>query len=363
MRNVRRILGRSAAFAAVLALVSCHGTAPTYSVSGSVAGSTGAFVVKLNGANDISMSGDGGFKFTGKLLTGDTFNVQIVDATDRCTVANGAGTVEKTDIKNVSINCILRTDPTVASLAVVRSAILSGAQEGPPVTTNASGSGGVVVIPNAVQMPIAGGITFTGLAPGAGQVNIHQSPSGNIVVPLILTADGLTAVVPPGTTLDPALLEPLRRGDLYFNVATAANPNGEIRGAIQLQGGVAASLAFLDHSVVVPPTGSTATGTGILLADQATGKLLIAYITHNVVNATAAAIHTSAVLGTNGASVVLFSNLQTSFAGAGNNLASPLSTARMSTQNLADFSAGLLYFEVDSQANASGDIRGNIAPQ
>ena len=49
--------------------------------------------------------------------------------------------------------------------------------------------------------------------------------------------------------------------------------------------------------------------------------------------------------------------------GAGNNLASPLSTARVSTQNLADFSAGLLYFEVDSQTNASGDIRGNIAPQ
>jgi hypothetical protein len=360
MRKVWRVLGGAIATAVMVAIASCHGTEATYSIGGNLSGTTGPVVLKLNGGNDIGMSGDGTFKFDQKLLMNDTFNVQIVDPADRCAVANGAGVVGKSNITNVTITCIVRTDPAVASLAVVRSAILNGAQETPPVTTNATGSGGLVVIPNATQMPVAGGITFTGFAPGAGpgagQVNIHLSPSGNIVIPLILAADGLTAVVPPGTTLDPALLEPLRQGNLYFNVATAANQNGEIRGAIQLQGGVAASLAFLDHSVVVPPTGSAATGTGVLFADQATGRLLISYITHNVVNATAAAIHTSPILGTNGASVIPFSNLQT-------NLATPLSTATMSTQNLADFSAGLLYFEVDSAANPNGDIRGNIAPQ
>jgi hypothetical protein len=360
VNTVHRFLRGAAAAAILLLLVSCHGTEAQYSVGGDIFGTTVPVVLKLNGGNDIAMNGDGSFKFDQKLLTNDTFNVQVVDSGDRCTVSSGAGTVGKSNITNVSINCIVRTDPTVATLAVVRSASLSGTQETPPVTTNATGSGGLVVIPNATQMPIAGGITFSGFAPGAGpgagQVNIHLSPSGNIVVPLILAADGLTAVVPPGTTLDPALLEPLRQGNLYFNVATTANPNGEIRGVIQLQGGVAASLAFLDHSVVVPPTGSAATGTGVLFADQATGRLLISYITHNVANATAAAIHTSPVLGTNGASVILFSNIQT-------NLASPPSTATMSAQNLADFSAGLLYFEVDSATNPNGEIRGNIAPQ
>ena len=358
-----RLLRGSIASAAVVAIAACHGTAPTYSVSGSVSGATGALVVKLNGGFDISMSGDGDFKFAGKLLSGDTYNVQIIDPADRCTVSGGAGTIDKSDIKNVAINCIVRTDPSVASLAVVRSATLSGAQESTPVTTSATGSGGIVVIPNAVQMPIAGGITFSGLAPAPGQVNIHLAPSGNVVVTLILAADGLTAVVPPGATLDPALLEPLRRGDLYFNVATAANPNGEIRGAIQLQGGVAASLSFLDQSVVVPPTGSAATGTGVLLADQATGKLIISYITHDVTNAIAAAIHTSTSTNANGAPIVAFTNLEANFGGSGLDLASPLSTAKLSAQNLADFFAGLLYFQVDSLANPGGDIRGNIAPQ
>jgi CHRD domain-containing protein len=363
MAGVLRV-SKAAAVAAVAAgLASCHGTAPTYSVSGSVSGSTGAITVKLNGGNDIFMSGDGDFKFTGKLLSGDTFNIQVVDVNDDCTVSGGAGTIDQSDITGAAVSCVAQS----LQNAIVRTARLSGARENPAVTTNASGVGGVILAPASTA--ITGGITFTGLTPVASQIQIHQAPSGNptgngpAIVTLILAADGLTAVVPPGTALNASQVVSLRAGELYFNVATAANPNGEIRGPIELQGGVAASVAILDKSQVSPPSQSTALGGGTLLADLATGKVLISYISHTVTNVTAAAIHTSTGPATNGPSIIPFGNLQTNFDNAGSNLASPLSTAKMSAQDLADFAASLLYFEVDSQANPSGDIRGNIAPQ
>jgi hypothetical protein len=120
MRNVRRILGLSVAFAAVPALVSCHGTEATYTIGGGLSGSTVPVVLKLNGGNDISLSGDGSFKFDKKLLKDDTFNVQIVDSNDRCTVANGAGTVGMSNITDVAITCSAQTQPIVPRLSARR---------------------------------------------------------------------------------------------------------------------------------------------------------------------------------------------------------------------------------------------------
>jgi hypothetical protein len=359
MTTARGSLAGAVAVATAIVLASCHGTEATYSIGGNLSGTTGPVVLKLNGANDIGMSGDGTFKFDQKLLTNDTFNVQIADPADRCAVANGAGVVGKSNITNVTITCAAQVLQTV-----IRTANLSGATETPlPVTTTASGAGGVVVVPNVTQMPMTGGVTFTGLTPI--EANIHLAPSGNpagsgaAIVPLILAADGFTAVVPPGTTLDAALLGPLLRGELYFNVTTAANPNGEIRGAIELQGGVAASVAVLDQTQVVPPSGSAAVGVGTLLANRATGKIIISYITHTVASASGADIHTSAGLGS---AIVAFTNLQTGVT-AGTNLANPPAGATMTTQNLSDFDHNLLYFNVASGAKPNGEIRGNIAPQ
>jgi len=364
MHEVRGVLAGVVAAAIALGLVSCHGTEATYTIGGNISGVTGTAVLRLNGGNDIGI-GNGSFRFDKKLLTNETFNVQVVDASDRCTVANGAGTVGKSNITNVSISCVAQSVQNF-TLTGIRSAILGGAQVNPPVATAAAGVGGAILKP--ASLDITGGVTLTGLTPVT--VKIHQAPSGNptldgsAIITLIIASDGLTAVVPPNTKLDLNQLGSLLAGELYFNVTTALNPGGEIRGAIELQGGVAASRASLDASQVRPvPPGSTATGIGTLLADQATGKILISYITHNVANALAAAIHTSTTQNATGASIIPFGNLQTNFDAAGNNLASPLSTARLTAQNLADFANSLLYFEVDSSGNLNGEIRGNISPQ
>src|SRR5262249_56192777 len=125
-------------------------------------------------------------------------------------------------------------------------------------------------------------------------VTIQAAPGGALVTSMILAADGATAVMSSGETLTPTAYSALLAGLLYFNVATAANPNGEIRGTLELQGGVAAGLALLDRLQVVPPTNSAALGGGILIADRATRRLIISYIAHTVTTPTGAAVRSSA---------------------------------------------------------------------
>jgi len=358
MKNIHNVLIGSIV-AAVLSgiVVSCGGGGGygdsggggtvTYTVGGTIAGSTGTVVLKLNGGSDISMAAPGNFTFTG-LATGAIYNVQVVASNQRCTVANGAGTMAAVNIVNVTVNCGAQT-----TQMVVRSARLTGAQQNPPVTTSASGAGGVIVDP--VTMAITGGITFSGLTPTAGGHHIHQSSAGDaVIIGLTLASDGVTATVPPGTTLTVPQYAALLAGELYFNVHTAANPNGEIRGQIHLQGGVLAGLASLNGAQQVPPNVSSATGQGTLIVDAATRMILTSYITHNVTNVDMAHIHAALGPGTNGGVIINF-NL-------GTNFAAPNAGTQMSPTDVANFLANYLYFNVHSTANGNplGEIRGDI---
>src|SRR5262245_52830745 len=97
--RLRRFLGASLA----AALVSCHGTDALYSIGGTISGTNGPVVLRMNGANEITQNGDGNFTFTTKLLQNETFNVQVANPTGRCTVQNGAGTVAQSNINDVNI--------------------------------------------------------------------------------------------------------------------------------------------------------------------------------------------------------------------------------------------------------------------
>src|SRR6266853_3789687 len=76
----------------------------TYTVSGALSGATGTVVLKLNGGNNTSMA-NGPFTFTTMLASGATYNVQVVDASDRCTVTGGAGTMTAANVTGVAVAC------------------------------------------------------------------------------------------------------------------------------------------------------------------------------------------------------------------------------------------------------------------
>jgi len=107
---------------------------------------------------------------------------------------------------------------------------LSGAQEIPPVTTSASGTGTITI---GADKSIAGGVTTAGVAVTAA--HIHEAgpgKNGPVIIPLTKTSDNVWTV-PAGAKLSDAQFASYKAGNLYFNVHSAANKSGEIRGQIK----------------------------------------------------------------------------------------------------------------------------------
>lgn len=119
---------------------------------------------------------------------------------------------------------------------VVRSAILNGAKEVPPVTTAAAGLGGVAVDPTTKV--ITGGITsITGMTGTSAHIHIGAAgATGGIIITLNDAGGGVWNIpVSPPTVLKQTEYDALLVDGLYFNVHSTANPTGEIRGQINIK--------------------------------------------------------------------------------------------------------------------------------
>jgi hypothetical protein len=107
---------------------------------------------------------------------------------------------------------------------------LSGAEEVPPVNTQASGLNRIAVIGDKT---VTGSVEVRNLdATGA---HIHLAPKGQngpVIIPLVKTGENVWSV-PPNTMLSSAQFDAFRSGNLYVNVHSAANPNGEIRAQLK----------------------------------------------------------------------------------------------------------------------------------
>ena len=108
---------------------------------------------------------------------------------------------------------------------------LSGAEEVPPVTTSASGSGTITV---KDDKSVSGSVTTTGVAGTAAHIHMGaKGRNGPVIVPLTKSSDGNTWTVPEGRTLTDAQYEAYKAGNLYVNVHSAANKGGEVRGQLK----------------------------------------------------------------------------------------------------------------------------------
>jgi len=107
---------------------------------------------------------------------------------------------------------------------------LSGAEEVPPVNTQASGVSRIAVIGDKT---IIGTVEISNL--NATAAHIHQAPRGQngpVIIPLVKTGENVWSV-PGNTVLTSAQFDAYRSGNLYVNVHSAANPNGEIRAQLK----------------------------------------------------------------------------------------------------------------------------------
>ena len=106
---------------------------------------------------------------------------------------------------------------------------LSGAEEVPPVNTQAKGSGSFRV---AEDGTITGSVTTEGVQ--GMMAHIHQGAKGQngpVIIPL--TKSGDTYSVPDGKKLTQAQMDALKAGNLYVNVHSPQNKGGEVRAQLQ----------------------------------------------------------------------------------------------------------------------------------
>jgi hypothetical protein len=125
--------------------------------------------------------------------------------------------------------CILATFALSAS-AEDYEATLKGAEEVPPVQSSAAGEAEFDV---KDDMTISGHVRTKGVKGIAA--HIHQGApgtSGAVAVPLEAKGDD-EWVVPKGAKLTASQMEALKSGNLYVNVHSDANKNGEIRGQLK----------------------------------------------------------------------------------------------------------------------------------
>jgi hypothetical protein len=119
---------------------------------------------------------------------------------------------------------------SASASAQLMQVVLSGAQEVPPVSTQASANGTISV---GADLAISGSVSTTGVE--GTMAHIHKAPAGQngpVVVPMVKTADNIWSI-PAGAKLTEAQFQDLKDGNLYINVHSAAHKGGEVRGQLK----------------------------------------------------------------------------------------------------------------------------------
>ena len=107
---------------------------------------------------------------------------------------------------------------------------LSGAEQVPPVSTAARGSGTITV---AEDRSVSGSVTISGLAPVAAHIHVGaRGKNGPVAVGLTKSSDTMW-MVPAGAKFTDAQYQSFMAGETYLNFHTPANKGGEIRGQLQ----------------------------------------------------------------------------------------------------------------------------------
>ena len=245
---------------------------------------------------------------------------------------------------------------------------LTGAQEVPAVVTAATGEGTAVISPDGSTITYI--VTYSGLSGAAAAAHIHTGAagvSGGVILPLTVSASPMVGTLTAadftasgGITTFAQAVAAIKAGDTYFNIHTAANPGGEIRGQIVAKGD--ASFASLAGSQEVPAVATSATGNGWVLVST-DGSTLTYYVAYSGLSGAAAAahIHTGAV-GVAGGVILPLAVSASPMTGT---LTAADFTASGSVttfaQAVAAIQAGTTYFNIHTAANPGGEIRGQIA--
>jgi hypothetical protein len=135
---------------------------------------------------------------------------------------------------NIRSICALVTTTALAFsgsvLAVDLKVKLTGAEETPPVTTSASGTGTISI---AADKSVSGTIKTAGVDGTVAHIHVGApGESGPPIITLSKGADGAWSV-PAGAKLTDEQYASFKAGNLYVNVHSAEHKPGEIRAQLK----------------------------------------------------------------------------------------------------------------------------------
>jgi hypothetical protein len=199
--------------------------ASQYTVGGTLTGLNGTVVLQDNGANDLSLTANGDFKFGSAVASGTAYAVTVLTqpSGQTCTVNNGAGSVGTANVTGVAVNCTHSgsadslsgtyhgvgyiVDGTNA-VSALGTAVVSGGNY--TTTTQSVNFNSIIVPPSGLPGPGSGTYTVT----SAGALTLTPAAAGAVPsVGGVLGADGgayATLVVTDGKS--PTMLVSVKEG-------------------------------------------------------------------------------------------------------------------------------------------------------
>ncbi len=231
---------------------------------------------------------------------------------------------------------------------------LNGSQEVPVVTTNAIGVGSFML--NAMRDTICINIGVTGLSGAITGIHIHEGDMGmnggvfKDLTPFVV-GNRITAIL-TGADVSSANVAKFLSGKFYVNIHTAANPNGEIRGQLNLETDWSFPV-MLDGNQETPAVSTTAYGVGVFNLSKDLSKINFNVITQGLIGGISGAhLHYGAMGLSGGVAADLSSDVN-------GNIISGVITSP--SQMLIDsLMAAKVYLNVHTTANPNGEIRSQL---
>ncbi|MFN3950810.1 MAG: CHRD domain-containing protein [Thermaurantimonas sp.] len=236
-------------------------------------------------------------------------------------------------------------------------ASLDGTQEVPPVMTNASGSATLMlnttfdtlwydVAANNLSGPITGAHFHNAAVGNNGGVVFDMSPD--------IMGNRITGKI-TGASLTTSLVNKFLRGEIYINLHTSANPNGEIRGQVYRLAREGYTFS-MDGMQEVPPVTTSASGSGLVSIDRDQDNAHF-MIVGNGLTPTAAHFH-KGVMGQVGG--VLFDLTPFWMNNGAFGYWQSTNATPFTLANSIQFRNDSVYVNVHTMANPNGEIRGQV---
>ncbi len=232
-------------------------------------------------------------------------------------------------------------------------ALLDGAQEVPAVSTPAQAVGVFNLARHKGNLDV--NVVIDGLSgpiTGAHLHNAAAGANGGVVADLttMVTGNNISGSLDPST-----FLSELEMGNIYINVHTALNPNGEIRGQLMYSPSVISFDASIDGAQEVPTVNTLASGVAHIVITNSLDEIKYEIQLTDLSGPITGAHFHEGTAGNNG-------NVLLDLSGDvnGNRISGNITGSMVTTEIINKFLSGGIYLNIHTDANPNGEIRGQV---